>query len=80
MAMLEIGEEMEKVRIWPFLAHSEKLPKHKRFTCWPILLKKKREEGEEGKGRKISYIISNDTFIVLPKHQIKIISRKHRCL
>ena len=29
---------------------------------------RKKEEGEEGKGRKISYIISNDTFIVLPKH------------
>lgn len=41
---------------------------------------RKKEEGEEGKGRKISYIISNDTFIVLPKHQIKSIPRKHRCL
>ena len=58
MAMLEIGEEMEKVRIQPFLAHSEKFPKHKRFTCLanPIQKKKKREEGEEGKERKISFI------------------------
>lgn len=84
MAMLEIGEEMEKVRIWSFLAHSEKFPKHKRSHAgqsYPKKKKKKKmEEGEEGKGRKMSYIISNDIFIVLPKYQIKIIPHKHRCL
>ena len=85
MAMLEIGEEMEKVRIRPFLAHSEKFPKHKRFTCLanPTQNKKKKTKGGGG-GRKrkknIFYIISNDTSIVLPKHQIKIILHKHRCL
>lgn len=46
----------------------------------PTQKKKKMEEGEEGKGRKMSYIISNDIFIVLPKYQIKIIPHKHRCL
>ena len=83
MAMLEIGEEMEKVRIWSFLAHSEKFPKHKRFTCWPILLKKKKKKNGGGGGRKRKKnVLYNkyDTFIVLPKYQIKIIPHKHRCL
>lgn len=60
MAMLEIGEN-GKVRIWSFLAHSEKFPKHKRSHAGQSYPKKKKKNGggEEGKEEKISYMTSS---------------------
>ena len=52
LAVLETDEATEKARVWPFLAHSEKFSKHKRFRCWPLALKKKGER-KERKERKI---------------------------